>query len=120
MNSAFGIDHGYDEIEKASLAGFGRVLSESTSKLGRGLSRSGVKNQQGGIRSAFNQTSTAKQVPGVARAMGGRAQVGLGGQLRKLGAGMKKNPGLTGGLAVGGGAAGVGGAAGMFANRRRY
>lgn len=102
MISAFGVDHG--EIEKAfGLAGLGAAIGGATSRLGGKIAAGGAR--------------TIKRNPNMGRV--GQAGVGAGGQLRKLGQGMMKRPGLTGGLAAGG-AVGAGGAAGAFGNRRRY
>lgn len=103
MESAFGIDHGYEDISKFSLSGLG-------SGLGRLTNRAGGKVATGGIK-------TMKTNPGMGRF--GQAQFQAGGQLRKLGQGMMRRPGLTGGVAAGGGAATLGGAAGAFQSHRR-
>ena len=104
MQSAFGVDHGDYEIEKASFAGLGTGIARMTSKLGGKTMAAGAK--------------TIKTSPGLGKV--GGAQVGLGGGLRKLGQGMLKRPGLTGGVAAGTGAAGVGGiGAGLYGSRRR-
>jgi hypothetical protein len=112
MNSAFGVDHGYEEIEKFGFGGIGGALAGGTKKLATGLSRGSAGMRRAG-RSQGGFAGGAQTKLGTA---GGMA----GGQLRKLGQGMAKRPGLTGGLAAGGGAAGAGAAGGAFANRRRF
>ena len=112
MESAFGIDHGHEEIAKFGLAGLGSKIAGGTMKLGQGLRSSGASNMAMGRRAGggFGQ--------GMQR--GGAGRVKAGGQLRKLGQGMAKRPGLTGGIAAGGAAAGVGGGAAAIGNRRRF
>jgi|KBSMisStaDraftv2_1062788.scaffolds.fasta_scaffold197465_3 hypothetical protein len=110
MESAFGIDHG-EEVSKLGIGGLGTKIGQKTMKIGQGLRQSGANNMAMG-RKAGGGFGAGMQV-------GGAKRVQAGGQLRKLGQGMQKRPGLTGGLAVGGGAAGVGAAGGMFANRQR-
>lgn len=109
MDSAFGIDHGYEEIEKFGLAGLGGSVAGGTKKLAGALGRPSAGLRRG-VATNPSPIGAAKMGVGTA---GGRAAGGL----RKLGAGMAKRPGLTGGVAAGG--AGVG-AGGMFANRRRF
>jgi hypothetical protein len=105
--SAFGIDHGYEElgeIEKFSLASVG-------SKLGQATSRMGGKMAVGGAR----QIKTNPGAGGF-----GHMRVKAGGALRRLGTTMSRNPGATGGIAAGAGAGAIGTAGAVATNRRRY
>lgn len=114
MESAFGVDHGPEEISKLGLGGIsslGSKIGAKTMKVGQGLRQSGANNMAMGRRAGGGF--------GAGMQAGGARRVQAGGQLKKLGAGMAKRPGLTGGLAVGGGAAGVAGAGGLLANRQR-
>ena len=100
MESAFGIDHGSEEISKLGLKppGMGRM-----------------KPLVSTMHSAFGMG--AKGVQGPAAGVGAGRAMGAGQAARKVGQfGMKnKKP-----LAIGGGAAVAGGAGGMLANRRRF
>jgi len=114
MQSAFGVEHGYDEIEKA----FGPGLSAIGSAVGRGTKKLGQ----------LSRTSSAAQMR-VGRKMGGPVGrltqqggargVRLGGQIRRLGAGMQQRPGFTGAATLTAGGAGIAGGS-AYMNRRRY
>jgi hypothetical protein len=112
MESAFGIDHGHEEIAKLGFGGLGGAIAGGTRKLATGLGRGSAGLRRG---AATNPSAIggAKMKLGTA---GGRAAGGL----RKLGQGMASRPGLTGGVAAGGAAAGVGGGAAAIGNRRRF
>jgi hypothetical protein len=112
MESAFGIDHGYEEIEKFGFGALGAKIGVGAVKAGQGLSRGSAQMRRAGRAAGPGFMGSAQKKIGAA---GGMA----GGQLRKLGQGMQKRPGLTGGLAAGGAAAGAGGAGGAFMNRQR-
>jgi hypothetical protein len=116
MESAFGIDHGYEDIAKFGFAGLGAKIGQKTAQAGQGLRRIGAQNMANS-----RQTSKMPGMGGMGR-MGQRAgatSVRQGGMLRGLGQRMQKRPGLTGGLAAGGAAAGVGGAGGALMNRNK-
>src|SRR5262245_21786351 len=108
MQSAFGIDHGYDEIEKFSIAG-------------------GAERLGAGVGGMFRRG--AKVAGQQANKFQGSERMGAGfmhGTLKRTGQGMRKvsrfaaaRPGTVGGITAGGagvGAAGVGGVA--YGNRR--
>ena len=117
MESAFGIDHGYDEVSKAvpSFGSLGTKMAGGATKLGNKTRRAGAGNIRG---------AASAQKPGGAGIGGfmGRTQMRAGGALKQLGAGMAQRPGLTGGLTAGAGAVGAGAgiSAGDKALRRRY
>ena len=109
MESAFGIDHGYEEIEKGLFSSVGEAATLGTKKLATGLGRNSAVMRRGAPAGGVKQTLGG---------MGGKAAGGL----RKLGQGMAARPGLTGGLTVGGaglGAAGVGAGAHSMATRNQ-
>jgi hypothetical protein len=112
MESAFGIDHGYETIEKFGFGALGTKMAGAAVGGGNKLRRAGAA----GIRG-----SASAQKPGGTGVAGfmGRSGMQAGGGLKKLGQGMAARPGLAGGLAAGGAAGGAGGAGGMFMNRRR-
>lgn len=120
MISAFGIDHGDYEVEKAfgmgALRTFGGALARKTTQAGGALSSRGA-----------NFAAKARSAPGAAtfgrsaRVSAGGAAGKVGGQLKKLGGQMAARPGVAGGAALGGaGVAGVGAAGGAFGNRKRF
>jgi hypothetical protein len=117
MESAFGIDHGYDEIEK--FEGLGTGLASMTRNVGSALSRKGA-----GLRRAAQPGTGARMAtPGkINKPMQsiGAGMGKVGGSLRKLSTNMAANPIKTGAIATGVGGVGVGAAgAGLYSNRRR-
>lgn len=119
MESAFGIDHGYEEIDKA-LPGMGALSSLGT-KMAGAATGAGNKLRRAGAGNIRSSKSLAL-APGAAkgRAAAGGMKMRAGGALKKLGQGMAAKPGLAGGLAAGGAGAGALGGAGLMANRRTY
>jgi hypothetical protein len=121
MESAFGVDHG--EVSKA-IPGFGALgakIAGGTMKAGQGMRRTGANAMsQGRQRMGSAVPGSRPHAFGQGLQSGGAARVKMGGQLKKLGQGMQKRPGLTGGIAAGGAAAGVGGGAAAIGNRRRF
>ena len=121
MESAFGIDHGYEDIEKFSIGGLGSLGS----KMAGAATQSGNKLRRAGAANLRSSKSLALS-PGTStsRAATGNMKMKMGGGLKKLGQGMAAKPALAGGLAVGGATAGVGaaGVAGgsMMQRRRTY
>ena len=119
MESAFGVDHGHEEIAKFGFGGLGAGIARKTTQLGSRLGGAGAGNT--GAARAMGKPPTPG-MRGVKRGLGaaGAGQSAMGGQLKRLGAGMAKRPGLTGGVAAGGAAAGAGGGAAAYGNRRRF
>ena len=120
MYSAFGVDHGYDEISKLGLGGaftgLGARIGGGVERYGSNVRRIGAQ-QMGTARKAGSAISP-QQAHGLK--VGGAANVRSGGKIRSVGQAMQRRPGLTGGLAAGGAAAGIGGGAAAIGNRRRY
>lgn len=117
MISAFGVDHGYETIEKIGLGG---GLTRLGQKLGSGAQKAGLGVQNRGASLAQKAKKPGTGLLGQ-RATGalGEGHLQAGGRLHGLGQKMLERPKLTGGLAAGGaGAAGLGGA-GSLLNRRR-
>jgi len=115
MESAFGVDHGYQEIEKGLFSAMGGGLAGATRGLGSSLSRSGAGMRRNARPGVGGRMATPGKVNKPMQALG--TGMGMaGGGLRKLSAGMAKRPGLTGGLAAGGAGAGVAGG-GFMAGR---
>jgi hypothetical protein len=118
MESAFGIDHGYSEIDKAwgmgALTSLGGKMAGAATGAGNTLRRAGASN--------LRSSKSLALAPGQAkrRAATGGMKMGAGGALKKLGQGMAAKPGLAGGLAVGGAAGGLGGGAALMSRRRTY
>jgi hypothetical protein len=100
MESAFGVDHGSEEISKLGLKPPGMGT---------------LKPMVQGMQSAFKMG--AQGVHGPAASVGAGRAMGAGAMTRKVGQfGMKnKKP-----LAIGAGAAGAGAAGGMLTSRRRF
>jgi len=103
MESAFGIDHGPEEIAKFGLGSVGGMVG--------GAARLGAKK----TGQLANKVPANKFGAGPAKA----GLIGAGRGLKKVSGFAAQRPNLTGGLGVGAAATGVGGAGGMFANRRR-
>jgi len=106
--SAFGVDHGYEDIEKIGLGG---VVSTVGRRLGMGVSQAGRGVQRMGQQNAARTGSLRPKMGGMAN------RAGLG--IRRAGAAMGRNPGVTGGVAAGGAAAGAGGIGASMFNRKR-
>ena len=121
MESAFGIDHG--EVSKA-IPGFGALgakIAGGTMKAGQGMRRGGAgAMRQGRQQMGGSIPGSRPHSFGQGLQAGGAARVKMGGQLKKVGQGMAKRPGLTGGIAAGGAAAATGGGAAAIGNRRRF
>jgi hypothetical protein len=127
MESAFGIDHGYEDIEKFGFGALGAKIGGGLAAGGSKLARSGAQAMGAGRKmqagklgvGSFGAGSSQAMQHGKGMMIGGRlkAKTGLG--MNKLGQGMLKRPGLTGGLAAGGAAAGIGGGAAAIGNRQR-
>ena len=112
MYSAFGVDHGYEEIEKWSIPGAGAIsrlgsaMGGKTTSMGAGLRRMGGRNKSMATK-AGKKGNKSFQVRGQGRL--GQAQSAVGARLKQAGGAMSRNPGVTGGTAVGTTALGVGG-----------
>jgi hypothetical protein len=107
MESAFGIDHGYEDIEKFSFGG-GMLRT-----LGTGIGQS--------LRRGASQTGKAagRSIAGGNPATG-KAQIKIGQGLKRASNFAMQRPKLAGGLAAGGAAATVGGAGFAAGNNKRY
>ena len=109
MESAFGIDHGYDEVAKAGpglIRPLGREIGMAARRGASSVGRAAGKN--------INK-------PGIQGAVG-RGQVSVGRGLKRISNTAMNRPGLAGGAAVGGvAAAGVGAGAvgGSMMNRNQ-
>ena len=108
MYSAFGVDHGYEEIEKWEIPG----MAAMGGGLARGASKMSGKLVQVGQRNALH-TGTSGLMPKL-----GGLQRSAGAGLGRLAGGMAARPGLTGGIATGT-ALGSAGLAGAASGRRR-
>lgn len=117
MYSAFGIDHGEGDIEKAfGLGAAAGGLRRMTTSLGQGI---GNVARAGATKSGQMAGKNINK-PGM-RSLG-RGQVKAGQGLRKISRFAQANPLKTGGLAIGGaagGAAGVGGVAALGNGERK-
>jgi hypothetical protein len=135
--SAFGVDHGPDEIEKlanplTALRTFG-----GAAKAGQGLGQVGgaLKSVGSGVGGAIGRGGMrlgragsgnigAARIAGPGRgAQGvralGRGQQRLGAGLNRVGTAAVRRPGLTGGTALTGGVGAVGGTGYAMGSRRR-
>lgn len=119
MESAFGVDHGY-EIEKAMprVPGMGGTLGGAFRSLGTHIGMGATAGAQRAGKMAGKSIASGNP-------MTGRAQIKVGQGLKRTGNFAMKRPGMTGGLAAGGAvggsaALGAGGATAMGNNRRRY
>jgi len=123
MESAFGVDHGYEEFEKLGLGGITKpvtALGGALAGKGAGLVRSGASQRnaaRGVLRGqGFSGSSPIKAMRGnqvAANAKGNMMGAGLrmktGAAMGKVGGFMQRRPGATLGIAGGGAAAGAGG-----------
>ena len=114
MISAFGVDHGDGEIEKAfpglgALSTLGAGLGRSATKLGNQTRRAGAAQIRGAAGFGAGKRAAPVKAPGLRNALG-QGGMKVGGALKRVGGAMSQRPGLAGGLAAGGATAGVGGA----------
>jgi len=115
MESAFGVDHGYQEIEKLSLGGAGMKLAGMATGAGNTLRRTGAAQMRGASGFGAGKHAAPVKFAGARKALGQGGMM-AGGALKKLGTGMAARPRLAGGLAAGGATAGVAGG-GFMAGR---
>ena len=110
--SAFGVDHGGEEVAKAFGAG---AVGGALRKLGQGIGMGARQGAAGAGKMARPNVGA-----GGARGVMGAGQIGAGKGLKKVSNFAMKRPGLTGGLAAGGTAGAVGGGGYAMGNRRQY
>jgi hypothetical protein len=113
--SAFGVDHGFEDVEKAFGMGGGGALGGGLRKLGQNIGMGARKGAAGAGKMARPNVGA-----GGARGALGRGQVQAGRGLKQASNFAMKRPGLTGGLAAGGTAGAVGGGGYALGNRRQY
>jgi len=110
MISAFGVDHGYEEIEKfgalglaSKVGGLGTKIASHAMGGGTALKSAGAANVASSKSLALAPRQAAK------RSIMGQGQLKVGGALQRTAGFAAKRPKLAGGLAVGGAGAGVAG-----------
>lgn len=129
MESAFGVEHGGEEIAKLGMpSALLKPAQKIGSLLGRGTSKAGsqMKPLTANTKLGTKSIGVPKRGPtpgttpsaGARQAAGGAKQA-TGGALRRAGSWMQANPGATGAAAIGGVAAG-GAAYGAGRRSRRY
>lgn len=123
MYSAFGVDHGYEQVSKLGMPGMGAAtklggaMGSKSTQMGGALRKMGGANKRAGTmlgKKPDQTTSMGMQARGHQRL--GQAQSGMGAKMKQAGAAMSSRPGMTGGLTIGGGTA-IGG--GAYAMHRR-
>jgi hypothetical protein len=111
MESAFGIEHGY-EIEKGVFGGIESLGTKAVTR-GNAMRRTGAAS----IRSSKSLALSPEE--STHRFKTGTQQLKRGTNLKRIGSPLANHPTAVGVGAIGAGAAGVGGGAALYANRRQ-
>lgn len=111
MESAFGVEHGGEEIAKFGLpTGLIKPITSLGSKIGGATRSMGGKTMTSGIK----QIKTSPNMGKV-----GQAKLGAGGALRRAGSTMAAHPTTTGGIGAGVAAGGVAAGVSTLGNNQR-